>query len=95
MARTLLERIMSGEDTQQPAEVGVGPSEPSPQNDPTLGQSSDSEVAMDVYGGQENTIITTVPHRRGLISIVEPANAIGIAISITVCTFTRIIGKSI
>ena len=60
MARTLLERIMSGEDTQQPAEVGVGPSEPSPQNDPTLGQSSDSEVAMDVYGGQENTITEVI-----------------------------------
>ena len=60
MARTLLERIMSGEDTQQPAEVGVGPSEPSPQNDPTVGQSGDSEVVMDVYGGQENTITEVI-----------------------------------
>ena len=60
MARTLLERIMSGEDTQQPAEVGVGPSEPSPQNDPTLGQSGDSEVVMDVYGSQENTITEVI-----------------------------------
>ena len=51
--------MLSGE-RQQPAEVGVGPSEPGSVNDPTMGQSGESEVTLDIYGGQENTITEVI-----------------------------------
>ena len=55
MARSRREEFLYGE-RQGMAEVGVGPSEPeSTPTDPGLGQSAESEVAMDTYGSQENT----------------------------------------
>ena len=54
MARSRLEELQFGE-AQGPGEVGVGPSEPGGANDPTVGQSAASEVAMEVYGTEQTT----------------------------------------
>ena len=59
MARSRLEELQFGE-AQGPGEVGVGPSEPGGANDPTVGQSAESEVAMDVYGTEQTTITEVI-----------------------------------
>ncbi len=59
MARSRLEELQFGE-AQAPGEVGVGPSEPGGANDPTVGQSAESEVAMDVYGTEQTTITEVI-----------------------------------